>query len=41
MMQPKENDKNPNFGPNLHSPKLFSWVLPLLVAIPKKSNEPN
>ena len=50
-MQPKENDKNPNFGPNLHSPKLFSWVLPLLVvrqcpklssyATSKKSNEPN
>ena len=27
MMQPRENGKNPNFGP----PKFFSWVSPLLV----------
>ena len=31
MMPPWENGKNPNFRPNLGSPKFFPWVLPLLV----------
>ena len=31
MMQPRENAKNPNFGPNLGPLKFFSWVLFLLV----------
>ena len=35
MMQPGENNENPNFGPNLPPPppppNFFSWVLPLLV----------
>ena len=51
MMQPGENGKNSNFGPNLAPPKFFSWILPLLVvrqcsklssyAISRKTNEPN
>ena len=32
MMQPSENLKNPNFGPNLGEPNFFPWVSPLLVA---------
>ena len=51
MMQPWENGKNSNFGPNLVPQNFFSWVLPLLVvrhcsklssyAISTKTNEPN
>ena len=51
MMQPLENSKNPNFGPNLATPEFFSWVLPLPVctecsklssyAVLRKTNEPN
>ena len=50
-MQPWENVKNPNLGPNLGPPKFSSWVLPLLVfrqcfklssyKISWKTNEPN
>ena len=50
IMQSRENNKNPNFGPNLGGPKLFSWILPLLVvrqgsklssyAISRNTNEP-
>ena len=31
MKQPRENAKNPNFGPNLGPPNFFSWILFLLV----------
>ena len=26
MIQPRENGKIPNFGPNLGPPKFFTWV---------------
>ena len=51
MMQPCQNDKNPNFRSNFWAPEIFSWVLPLLVvrqcsklssnAISRKTNKPN
>ena len=51
MMQPWENDKNPNFRHSLGPPKFFVWVLPLLVVrqcfdpsfyeISRKTNGPN
>ena len=31
VMQPWENDKSPNFGPNLGSSNFLPWVLPLIV----------
>ena len=51
LMQPWENSKNPNFGPNLGPQEIFFMVLPQLVlrqcsklssyAISRKANKPN
>ena len=51
MMQPCENGKNSNFRPSLGPPRLFPWVLALLVdrqcsklssyAMFRETNEPN
>ena len=51
MMQPWENDKNPNFGTSLGPLKFFSLVLPLLIVrqcsklssnvISRETNGPN